>query len=193
MKPFLLVDFYKTISFGYLWHLAPAELQKQIQQLLFTDLKGGMADTWMRGKMTSEDINIFVANKLGEDYERLWEFFVRSSETIGVVDGALVLIEKLREKYTTVLITDNMDSLTRFTVPAYKLDAVFDRIVNSADVGIRKSDKNGEIFKLVSDDFTGSVLLDDIEGNCALFNELGGDGRIVTKERDVVARLETLL
>lgn len=193
MKPFLLVDFYKTISFGYLWHLAPAELQKQIQQLLFTDLKTGMADTWMRGKITSEEINIFLANELGEDYERLWKFFVQSSETIGIVDGALALIEQLREKYTTVLITDNMDSLTRFTVPAYKLDDVFDRIVNSADVGIRKSDKNGQIFKLVADDFAGSVLLDDIEGNCVLFNELGGDGRIVTRQNNVVVQLETLL
>jgi len=143
--------------------------------------------------MTSEEINSFVAEKLGIDYSDLWSLFVESSETIGVDTAALELIKQLQEKYTTVLATDNMDCLNRFTAPAYALETVFNKIINSCDSGIRKSDANGTFFKLLATDYTNSVLLDDIEENCSVFQELGGTAHLVTQEHYAVYHLQSLL
>jgi len=51
MKPLLLVDFYKTISFGHLWHKAHSPLREDIQNLVFdNNLQTGIGNLWMRGK-----------------------------------------------------------------------------------------------------------------------------------------------
>ncbi len=194
MKAFLFVDWYKTLSFGHMWHKVESPLKESVQALVFgDDLTSGLGDNWMRGKATSEEINNFVARELGIAYKELWGLFVESSQTIGVDQEALELLEKLQETYTTVLITDNMDSLTRFTAPAYKLEKVFTKIVNSYDVGVRKCDLDGAIFKLVTTDFKKSILLDDREDNCVLFEKLGGKSFQVTKEYTLVSHLTSLL
>jgi len=193
MKPFLFVDWYKTLSFGHLWHKVESPLREQIQTLVFgDDLTSGLGDTWMRGKVTSEGVKAFVAQTLGINYEKLLSLFVESSKTIGANEQALILLEKLQETYTTVLITDNMDSFGRFTAPAYLLEKSFNMIVNSFDTGIRKSDLDGEIFKRVTYDFQGSVLIDDREDNCVLFETLGGKALQVTKQYDAVYHLNSL-
>lgn len=194
MKPYLFVDFYKTLSFGKFWHLVPLSLQKQIHELVFADsLQSPLADKWMRGKVTSEEVNQLVSKELNVNYEELWDLFVQSSEAIGVSKEALTLIEQLQSKYTTVLMTDNMDALNRFTVPAYTLDTVFNIIINSANVGIRKSDGDGEIFKLVTKDFTGSILIDDREHICSVFTALGGRALRVTEKDNTEKHLQSLL
>lgn len=194
MKPFLCVDFYKTISFGHLWHCVSEPQRTQVQDLIFKDgLQFGIADQWHRGVITSEEVNRYAATKLGIDYQTLWDLFVRSSETIGVVDGTLEIITKLQTKYVTVLVTDNLDSLDRFTAPAYEFNTVFNHVINSSAVGIRKSDDNGLFFKLVTKNFTDSVLLDDKEENCSTFATLGGTGLLVTKEQDALFHLKGLL
>lgn len=194
MKPYLFVDFYKTISFGHLWHQILQPLCKQIQDLIFGEgLQNGIVDDWHRGLLTSEEVNEHISNTLGTDYQSLWEMFVYSSETIGVEMPALELIKKLRGKYTTVLMTDNLDSLSRFTAPAYTFEIVFEKIINSSTVGIRKSDLDGEIFKLVTHDFSKSVLIDDREDICTLFKKLGGTAYRVTSEDTAVTHLQKLI
>ena len=139
MKPIIFVDFYKTLSHGRFWHRADNDVCTQINKLIFNTVEeGSIADVWMRGEKTSEEVNEYLSEALHIPYETLWKWFVPSAQTIGVNEDALVLINQLRKKYTAVLITDTMDCFTRFTVPAYNLYTAFDSIINSADVGIRK-------------------------------------------------------
>jgi FMN phosphatase YigB (HAD superfamily) len=191
MRPVLFVDFYKTISFGLLWHRASKPLHRKIEGLVFGD--SVRANSWMRGEISSEAMNMFIAKELAIDYEELWNIFVESSTTIGVSTEALLHIERLKDTYTTVLITDNMDSLSRFTAPAYKLTSVFDRIINSAEVGMLKEDYDGAIFKLVTDDFSDSILVDDNIRVCSLFESLGGRAFRVGSENETIEYLGSLI
>jgi FMN phosphatase YigB (HAD superfamily) len=190
MKPILFVDFYKTISFGLLWHLTPKALHKEIEGLVFNHPT--LANSWMRGEISSETVNMLIAKKLALDYEELWKIFVESSTTIGISTKALSHIARLKTAYTTVLVTDNMDSLTRFTVPAYELTNVFDQIINSAEVGMLKQDDNGAIFRLVTDEFSKCILLDDNVQVCSLFENLGGRAYQVNGESETITYLKSL-
>jgi FMN phosphatase YigB (HAD superfamily) len=178
-------------SFGLLWHRASKPLHRKIEGLVFGD--SVRANSWMRGEISSEAMNMFVAKELAIDYEELWNIFVESSTTIGVSTEALLHIERLKDTYTTVLITDNMDSLTRFTAPAYKLTSVFDRIINSAEVRMLKEDYDGAIFKLVTDDFSHSILVDDNIRVCSLFESLGGRAFRVASENETIEYLGSLI
>ncbi len=193
-KPYLCIDFYKTLSFKHLWHTAPTELNEKIEQLLFSDSASSMMiENWMRGKVSSEDVNRYVAQSLNINLSILWDYFVHSASTLDISLDAIELINQLRQRYTTVLVTDNMDSFNRFTVPALKLDSTFDSIVNSAVVGSLKSDQDGKIFTHITNNFSGSILIDDVEVNCKLFEQLGGTAYQVTSAATVTTYLQQLI
>lgn len=194
MKPVLFIDFYKTLSVGRFWYTADSDVCAQINKLIFNTVeKGSVADLWMRGEKTSEEVSHYLSEILDIPYEMLWELFMQSVQTIGIHEDALELISQLREKYTTVLITDNMDCFTRFIVPTYKLDTVFDHIINSADVGIRKEDRNGKIFTLVTNDFPNCTIIDDSEHVCKFFEQHGGKAFHVQEREDTVKYLKSLI
>ena len=79
-------------------------------------------------------------------FEEVWNIFVADCEKMNISIDVLNRIENLRRNYHTVLIIDNMDCFTRFTVPALKLNSYFDSIVNSFDNKKFKSDDGGNIF-----------------------------------------------
>ena len=95
-------------------------------------------------------------------------------------------IKKLRKNYETVLITDNMDCFTRFTVPAKKLASFFDSIVNSFENKKLKGYNDGEVFVQLADKtntkIEDCILIDNSESVCAFFSKLGGKSCFVTSE-----------
>jgi len=192
MKPVLFIDFDGTLCHDRFWRSLPQEDFAKVQELLFKD-DTTLLEEWMLGKRTAEEVNRFLAEQMGMPYEKLWELFVRDAETMRVPQGALAQIAALRDRYTIVLITVNMDSFDRFTVPALELDAYFDSISNSYHEGLFKNDSGGEVFRKYLEMYQAPVehsfLIDDSTAACATFTALGGTAYQVTPEKGVTHHL----
>lgn len=191
-KPILFVDFDGTLCHDRFWRSLPFEQYKRIQTLLF-DENAQYANEWMKGKHTAEEVNQFLAGQLGIPFEEIWEVFVKDSETMSVSKDVLETIANLRDRYTTILITVNMDSFARFTVPALKLKDYFDDISNSYYEGKFKSDNEGEVFRDYINKYSApverSILVDDSVGACETFRALGGIAYQATSEEDIAYHL----
>lgn len=166
-----------------------------VQKTLFGE-DNSLVVEWMLGKKTAEEVNTILAKKLQVPFSDLWEVFVDDCETMKVKSSTLDRINNLRSDYTTILITGNMDSFTRFTVPALQLDTYFDAIINSADVGSLKSDSSGaqflETVNKYSTKITCSLLIDDSEKICNIFENIGGKSLHISSENTIDKYLSQL-
>lgn len=170
----LFIDFDGTISTGRFWSTVPSPLREQIQKLLFEENKELVRD-WMRGRYSSEDINLRVAKELSISYEELWEYFVVSCRSFMVPEGVIEVLTELKNKYHVVLITGNMDSFDRFTAPSLNLANYFHEIVNSFNEGCLKHERGGDTFKkYLVGDIKDAILVEDSIDNCEFFTKLGG-------------------
>ncbi len=194
-KPILFVDFDGTLCHDRFWRSLPEEQYKKVQVRLFEEEKS-YAEEWMKGKHTAEEVNQFLAEQLGIPFEEIWEIFVKDAETMNVSKDVLETIRKLQERYTTILVTVNMDSFSRFTVSALKLKDYFDHISNSYYEGKFKSDNEGEVFRDYIQKYSApvdrSILIDDSTGACKTFRALGGIAYQVTTEEDISHHLAQL-
>ncbi len=145
MKPLLFIDFDGTLCHDRFWRSADDVTKGKIQDFLFNP-KNPLVAEWMKGKHTSEDINQILAKELDVDYQKLWDIFVEDCKTMKISDEVLNHLAILKNKYITILSTDNMDCLDRFTVPSLKLDLYFDAILNSYNERSLKIDNNGNFF-----------------------------------------------
>ena len=143
MKPHLFIDFDGTLCHDKFWRSSPTQFQELIQSFLFQE-NTDLINKWMRGYYTSEQINQLVADKISVDRNWLWNIFVDDCKTMRVSSDTLEMISLLRNKFSVVLITGNMDCFDRFTVPSLKLDKYFDLIVNSYNERMLK-DENTEL------------------------------------------------
>ncbi len=188
IKPILFCDFDGTICHDRYWSSLPAEQYDQVQKLLFRDDTSRVND-WMRGKYTAEQINEWLSEQTGMPYKELWGVFVADCESMKVSTETLEKLSSLRDHYTVILMTGNMDSFSRFTAPILRLQNYFDQISNSYHEGKHKTDNGGEIFK----EYTGRlgvplsecVVLDDSQSVCDTFELLGGKAYRVTSEKDI--------
>ncbi len=195
-KPILFCDFDGVLCHDKYWQSLPPEENRLIQNLLFGEDRTIVND-WMRGKYSAETINEMISQNTGIPYDRLWATFVSDCQTMRIVDGALEKILCLRNQFSIILITGNMDSFTRFTLPALKLDQYFDLISNSFYEGKLKTDNDGQIFLDFTDKFNTNIascfVLDDSPNVCAIFEKLGGQALLVTSKYDLVYHLNNLL
>jgi FMN phosphatase YigB (HAD superfamily) len=186
MKPVLFIDFHGTLSNDYFWKSLSREVRQEITHVLFSE-PSLITREWMKGTYTSEDINKIMAEHLGLQYEELWHTFVNDCKSIQVIPEALPLMDELRKKYYTVLLTDNMDCFSRFVVPSLGLARHVDYIANSWDEKILKNEHNGEAFLRHvyrnNSSISDSILIDDSKSVCTLFENLGGTSYLVTRER----------
>lgn len=188
MKPVLFIDFDGTLCHDRFWRSMDADSFARIQDFLFSKNISVVRD-WMKGEYSSEEINRLVSKELGIPFENLWNIFVWDCKTMAISKDTLSWINELRKKYAVILITDNMDCLTRFTVPAQKLDLFFDEIVNSFENKKFKEDNDGEVFvQLANKNQTkieNCVLVDNSKTACDLFLKLGGRSCLVTPENSL--------
>ena len=195
MKPILFVDFDGTLCHDRFWRGLPTEQYEKVQELLFAEDRSYLQE-WMKGKRTAEEVNQLLADQLGIPFEEIWSVFVKDVETMTVSQEVLEKIGSLRDRYTAILITVNMDSFSRFTVPALKLNQYFDDISNSYYEGKFKSDNEGEVFKDYLQKYNApveeSILIDDSSAACATFTALGGKILQATIEEDITFHLNGL-
>jgi FMN phosphatase YigB (HAD superfamily) len=194
-KPILFIDFDGTLCHDRFWRSLPTEQYEKVQKFLFGDDKTHVQE-WMLGKRTAEEINEMLAKHMGVPFQELWDVFVQDANSMKVSQESMNAINNLRDRYTTVLITVNMDSFSRFTVPASRLNDYFDAISNSYDEGLFKSDNGGEVFKKYIHAYQApvadSVLIDDSPSACATFSSLGGISRQVTRDGNLTYHLNQI-
>jgi FMN phosphatase YigB (HAD superfamily) len=195
MKPILFIDWDGTLCFDRFWRSSNQKIVEHIQEFLFTQ-NNTMVNDWMKGKFSSEEINRLVADEIGIGYEELFQIFIQDCETMKVQPKIFEKIAALRERFTTVLMTDNMDCFSRFTSPALQLNRYFDRVVNSSAEKRLKREYNGKSFKDIADmfgsDIRKSILIDDSEETCRLFESLGGQSMQVNSPKDTSFHLDSI-
>lgn len=195
-KQNIFIDFDGTICFDTFWRTAPETLKRKIEDLLFHGGNGETLENWMRGKLTSEEICKFVALSLEVDFKDVFSIFVADCKSMTVSADSLRAIDRCRKNNNVYLITDNMDSFTIYTEPQLKLGQHFDRIYNSADLGILKGDEDESLFikalKDTKSDIKKSILLDNSKSNCEIFKKIGGNSFCVRNENDVLNLLQML-
>ncbi|MFA6105760.1 MAG: HAD family hydrolase [Patescibacteria group bacterium] len=193
IKPVLFCDFDGTICHDRYWRSLPSEIYEKVQSLLF-GLDKIFINDWMRGKYTAEEANEYVSKKIDFPFEELWSLFVNDCKTMKVDSAVLNKLSALRNDYRTILLTGNMDSFSRFTVPALELNKYFDHVSNSYYEEKHKTDNNGEIFVEYCNKFktnvSNSVLIDDSPKVCQIFAHLGGTVMQITPETDINYFLE---
>jgi FMN phosphatase YigB (HAD superfamily) len=191
MKPLLFIDFDGTLCHDRFWRsLKQNEIQK-VQDHLFVHNKEMVFD-WMIGKYTSEEVNQFVADATGLQYDYLWKVFMEDCQTMKVAQSDLEKIKGLSNFYTTILMTDNMDCFSRFISPSLKLEEYFDKVINSYDT---KESKNTLFPKLVDKtvDRAENILIDNSPKTCAVFNELGGTIYLASKDEPLSSWLDRII
>jgi len=198
-KNIIFIDWDGTLCWSRFWEsLSKSNVAfKKIVDDFFTFEKEAVND-WMRGKFTSEEINNKISAKSGLPETLVWQTFVSDCKKMHVDPEVISLIKKVREKYIVVLVTGNMDSFSRFTIPALELDKIFDLIINSYNIGYLKTELNGKTFTDCINQFkitniSKSYLLDNSENVCTVFNGLGGKAMKVNSKEDTLNYLQTLL
>lgn len=195
-KQNIFVDFDGTICFDYFWRSAPEEIKKTIGKFLFQN-NTYLLEDWMRGQKSSEDINQIISDNCNLDYNMIWNYFIKDCENMYISEDILDALSACKKNNTLILITDNMDCFNRFTINKLKLSNYFHYIFNSYDYGVLKDDPLPKgFFKKVIDlngfDIQKSVLLDNSQKNCDLFNQLGGSSFLIKDKQDVVSILKML-
>ncbi len=195
-KQNIFIDFDGTICFDFFWRGVPDSLRQKFESFLFRD-NGNVVEDWMRGNLTSEQVCHFISENRGLVHDEILKIFVNDCKTMTVKPEILMAIDRCRKNNNVFLITDNMDSFTRFTEPGLKLKQHFDKIYNSADYGKLKDDAAEESLftKALSDsnsDIKKSVLLDNSKKNCEIFKKLGGSSFCVENADHVLTLLKML-
>ena len=195
MKPILFIDFDGTLCFDKYWRSLPPPQYEQVQELIFGKDKTRLND-WMLGKYSAEAINKIVADSIGRTYTDVWSLFVNDCKTMNVSVETLEKISSLRERYVTILVTGNMDSFSRFTVPSLHLNTYFDHINNSFFEVKHKTDEQGSIFTEYAESLHISIekciLIDNSEKICEYFSKLGGTAWLITSEHNINSYLAQL-
>ena len=154
-----------------------------------------------RGELDIEATrNAILAAALDEGLDiDLYEVFGMIAGTGGDVRAEMVeRTRRLRvEGYRTALITNNVAEFRDFWRPLLPLDELFDVVIDSSEVGMRKPDPR--IFELALTqmggiDPTRSVFLDDYPGNITAAESLGMHGVLVEAAYDdAIRRLDAIL
>lgn len=143
----VFIDWNGTLSISKFWgHLEKSsekdkKMFEKIDKTLFGELRH-LIKPWMRGEVCSEKVVKEVSNNSGLDYKKVMDEFVKGCEQMEyVTENCIKKIEKIKnEGIKVVIATDNMDSFIRWTVPAMKLDSIFDDILDSFTLKALKND-----------------------------------------------------
>jgi FMN phosphatase YigB (HAD superfamily) len=142
---------------------------------------GGVADRWMRGELTSHDVNRLVCDSTGLDFTTVSRMLVESVRAMRIETRLLDLARRLAGDGVSVgLVTCNMDVFNQITVQHHRLDEVFSAIVNSCDYGCCKEEQDGRLFDVAlqllghAGAYGKSLLIDDSPAARQTFIEKGG-------------------
>ncbi|MBI1833424.1 MAG: HAD hydrolase-like protein [Candidatus Andersenbacteria bacterium] len=181
----ILFDFDGVLCFDYFYTTTLKPEHSEIADWIAKNVFEGnreLVRRWMRGEVTSDQVNDDIASRTGIDVEILKEAFEESVRLMKLDDQLLALINTLRKQGTKVgLVTDNMDVFSEITVKNNNLSQKFDAVVNSADYGFLKKEQNGRLFdialeKLGEKNISKSLMIDNQSDVIELYEKKGGRG-----------------
>ncbi len=182
MLKIVIFDFDGVLSKDYFYanlKSAYPEVHQFIQKRVF-GVGSKMPNQWMRGQLTSEQVNKFISDNTDIDFDKLNKLFIESVKAMRIDAGLIGLVKKLKvHSFKVALVTNNMDVFSTITVRHHKLDKIFSVIVNSFDYGIMKHDEDGKLFdiamaKIAESDYSTTLLIDDSEKARSVFEQKGG-------------------
>ncbi len=206
MKKVIFIDWNRTLSFDLFWghlkdpehpnhrHLAP------IEEWLFVENRA-LIGPWMRGDVSVEDVVARMSKDIKIPAEVILQELRHSCEVMRYcIVGLEELVREIRNRGIRVIIaTDNMDTFTRFTVPALKIDQIFDGYINSYDIKCLKDDDEPADSISFFDDFLARnglgyadvILLDDSPDKSGKYQKLGFDRVLIDSPETLQKTLET--
>ncbi|KKQ85201.1 MAG: hypothetical protein UT08_C0009G0035 [Candidatus Woesebacteria bacterium GW2011_GWB1_38_8] len=205
----VLIDWNGTLSPTNFWsHLEKSEKKSQRgffklwTDSLFINHKDKIVP-WMRGEFTSEDIISLVSKDTNTGFNTILREFVIGCKLMEYSSPNIPkLVKDLRDKKVIVTIaTNNMDCLTRWTVPFMKLDSLFDEILNSYYLKALKHDLDVKGKALFFKDFfckyaiepSNCIFIDDGEDKMNVISNLGIDFRKIGADKTLEQELRKIL
>lgn len=204
----VFLDWNRTLSNSKFWdHLESgskeeSKLFSKIENCLFIK-NAHLINPWMKGEFTSKEVVAAVSSDLNINYEFVFKQFVNSCEIMQFVSSQIPqLIKSIQGKGMKVYIaTHNIDSFNRWTVPAMRLDKLFDGIINSYSVKAFKHDFDSQGKSLFFNDVITKegvkpsevYWIDDSEDKNKLLTSYGINYKRTNKENNVVNELKTLV
>ncbi|MCI0565881.1 hypothetical protein L0Y46_01645, partial [bacterium] len=175
------------------------DIYEWIEEYIFGEDGVELLHDWMRGRKISADINHYITSHADIPFEALqWSLF-DSARRMRIEPEMMKIAARFHGRGIKIgIITDNMDVFSDITIYAAGLRPIFHPIVNSADHGILKCDRNGELFDravlmLDEKDFSSTLLIDDSSEVCTLFTAKGGVAHHFKKVRAFNQYLEEML
>lgn len=171
----IFVDFNGVISYKNFWYALEKNdktAYDNINQALFvSNLE--LVKSWMLGKNTSQEICEYLSLKLSLDYDYIYTSLVESCKNIDLSINIKDSLQKQKELYKIILVTDNMDCFSDFIVK-YNSDyfQIFDDIFNSSENGYFKNEVYFKFIEKYNTKINLSYLIDDSIKNCEIFNNL---------------------
>jgi hypothetical protein len=141
----VFVDWHQTLSTSLFWEhghgcrLPPATLAR-VSTYVFTQPQ--LVRHWMLGAVVAEDVCALAAGYFGVGADDVLADLEQSCRRMELCDPAVVdTLRLISERgIKVVLATDNMDTFRRWTIPALRLDSVFDDVLTSDACGALKTD-----------------------------------------------------
>jgi FMN phosphatase YigB (HAD superfamily) len=176
--PALLVDFHGTLSNSRFWsNLAPRALATEANASVFSDRSPALLNDWLRGEVDSRSVNDRVAERIKVCDDWLWSRFESQSRRMRV--RGREELSRLSRYFRTAVVSDNVDTFTKFTVPSKRLFDFVDVVVSSADFKAKKADADGRLFRLalgiIGCAFEDAILIDDSMDSCLAFSRIRGN------------------
>jgi phosphoglycolate phosphatase-like HAD superfamily hydrolase len=133
-----------------------------------------LAGPWNRGELTFEEFAMRLAADVGMGFDDACAHMRRCCRAIRFFDHAWAKARS--HDMPQAIVTVNPDLFTRFIVPNYDLDTVFDTIVTSWQEGTEDKARLCEIalHRLGGADPAEALLIDNIEANVDAWRARGG-------------------
>lgn len=207
MKKVVFIDWSKTLSYGLFWEQLQDKKHPNstywliIRKWLFIDNRD-LLDPWMRGKLSTKEVLDRMSQDTGLDRSLLEQELKISCENMRFcIDNLPQIIARIQKLGIKVVIaTDNMDTFSRYTVPAMSLKKIFDDIIDSCQIGYLKDDKlpSDQILffdKYLSDhdwSYRDAILLDNSPDETGKYKRLGFERILIDGPDSLRSELEKI-
>lgn len=193
----IFIDWYRTLSCDLFWQRIQKENPtafEKIEKALFQNTQ--LINEWMTGCYSSEEICDHLEECSGISSKKLFsELQTYCSNTL-IRPEIIKTIEQLRLRHHIIIVTDNMDCFSRFTVPALHIQNWTDAISNSSQVKRLKNEHGGKTFQDIADQLhipmAKTFCIDDNPETCKIIRSLGGTAMQTTGESQTLEILTSI-
>ena len=150
---------------------------------------GDLGSRWNRGELTFEEFAARLAGDVGMGFDDACAHMKRCCESVRFFEHPWATARA--HLMPQAIVTINPDLFTRFVVPNFALDSVFDTIVTSWQEGTEDKAELCEIARrrLGGSDPAEALLIDNIEANVEAWRARGGQAYLFAGD-DEFARSE---